>query len=224
MEIRMTCPAGHSVYVDETLAGAVVRCPQCEATDAVLRSVAEGLPSTPAAPRGDAVRLPATAAPPARTPRTVKRSAWQPLEADEAVAGMVRRLQWHAAGLTLAVAASLTPLVRLQSWDVAASPAWARVLVMMATLQMAFLLWMLTAPDWASVRVVMLVFALAAALYGMATAAALTTPLDHPMLLGLGALRRAAVGWCAAMLLLMALAAYLSGRLSARWRRQLEAA
>ena len=72
--------------------------------------------------------------------------------------------------------------------------------------------------DWASLRVVMLAFAVGASLYGAALAAAFTTPLDHPMLLGLGAVRHDCAGWCGVMLVIESLAAWLSARLSARWR------
>ena len=132
----------------------------------------------------------------------------------------VRLVRWLAAGLALAVAVSLTPLVWLQQWNMATAPGWARVVVLTATLQAAFITWMLTAPDWASLRVVMLVFAAGTSLYGAALAAALTTPLDHPMLLGLGAVRHDCAVWCGVMLVIESLAAWLSARLSARWLRE----
>ena len=69
-----------------------------------------------------------------------------PVGAIEPEATNVRLVRWLAVGLTLAVAVSLTPLVWLQQWNMATAPGWARVIVLMATLQAAFIAWMLTAP------------------------------------------------------------------------------
>jgi hypothetical protein len=84
---------------------------------------------------------------------------------------------------------------------------------------MFYVLWMAVTPDWSTVRVVMMVFAAVSALYGMATAVAIATPPDNPMPLGMGDIRNSAPRWCGAMVLLMSLATYLCGRVSAKWRR-----
>jgi hypothetical protein len=90
-----------------------------------------------------------------------------------------------------------------------------------ALLQILYLGWMLNAPDWASVRVVMFVFALVATAYAVVMAAAMGTPIDHPMLLGMGEVRRWAVPWCGLMVGLMSLATYLCARTSTQWRRSI---
>ena len=220
MPIRFTCPAGHTLYVDDSRIGEAVACPWCAAADKILLATAETWPTQSPTPQTAA----ATAAIPNRnTPLKLQppgKPIGVPAGVVEPVPGKVRLVRLLATGLALAVAMSLTPIVWLQQWNMATAPGWARVVVLTATLQAAFIAWMLTVPDWASVRVVMLVFAASASLYGAALAAALTTPLDHPMLLGLGAVRHDCAGWCGAMLAVMLLAAWFSARLSARWRRE----
>ena len=102
------------------------------------------------------------------------------------------------------------------------APGWARVVLLLGALQGVYLVWMWHSPDWSSVRVVMLVFAVVAALYGAATAVAVATPLDRPMPLDMGAVRGSAARWCTAVLLSSALATYLCGRISAKWQRAVE--
>ena len=218
MPIPITCPAGHTIYVDDSRAGEAVACPWCAAADKILLATAETWPSRSPTPQTAA----GTGEIPNRNTGIKSRPPGKPLALPagvvEPAAGKVRLVRLLAAGLALAVAMSLTPIVWLQQWNMATAPGWARLVVLTATLQAAFIAWMLTAPDWASVRVVMLVFAAGASLYGAGLAAALTTPLDHPMLLGLGAVRHDCAAWCGVMLVLMSLAAWLSARLSALLR------
>jgi hypothetical protein len=47
----------------------------------------------------------------------------------------------------------------------------------------------------------------------------MATPLDHPVLLGLGQFRHVAAAWCGAMVLVMGLGTFFCVRLGARWRR-----
>jgi len=96
------------------------------------------------------------------------------------------------------------------------------VVVLLAILQAVYVGWMLSAPDWSTVWVVMLVFAGVSALYAVATAMAIATPPDKAMPLGLGEVRYAARPWCAAVLAVMSLCTYLAGRFSSRWHRSFE--
>jgi hypothetical protein len=144
--------------------------------------------------------------------------------------GHVATVKWLAFMLGLAVAFSLWPAVHemhstlrtAQGWARMALPGWAWVVFLLAAAQAAYIAWMLNRPDWASVWVLMWVFAAVAALYGMATAVAIATPADKPMPLDMGQLRHSAAAWCAAVLLVMSLSTYLCGRTSARWRRSFE--
>ena len=110
-------------------------------------------------------------------------------------------------------------------WDhlnLATAPDWARIVLLLAALEAFYILWMLLTPDWASVWVVTLIFALVATLYGMATAVAMASPLDQPLPLELGPLRRVAPRCCGSVALCTLLAAYLCGHMSATWRRAAE--
>lgn len=137
-------------------------------------------------------------------------------------ADKITTVKWLGFFLGLAVLFSVLPVVAKMYLNLQTAPGWARVVLLMAGLQIVYIAWMLNAPDWASVWVVMLVFASVSAVYGTATAAALATPVDRPMLLGMEEVRFSAATWCGAVLAVMALATYLCGRLSAKWRRSWE--
>jgi hypothetical protein len=134
--------------------------------------------------------------------------------------GRVQTVKWLAFFLGLVVLFSVAPA--LAHLNLQAAPGWARAVLLLAAVQAVYIAWMLATPDWASVWVVMLVFAFVSAAYGMATAIAIATPLDKPMLLGMGDLRESASRWCGSVLLVHALATYLCGRTSAKWRRAFE--
>lgn len=129
----------------------------------------------------------------------------------------VEATRWLALFLGLIALFSVGPAaVHL---NLAAAPGWARVVLLLAALEAAYVAWMLAAPDWSTAWVLMLVFAAGATLTATATAATLATPLDQPMPLGLGAIRRWAPAWFAAVMAVQGLGAYLAGRLSHRWHR-----
>jgi len=134
--------------------------------------------------------------------------------------GKIQTTRWLAFFLTFILLFSAAPA--LAHLDVETAPGWARAALLLALLQAVYVAWMLATPDWSTVWVVMMVFAVVAALYGMATAVAIATPWDQPMPLGMGQIRTSASRWCGAVLLVMSLATYLCGRTSARWRRTFE--
>lgn len=138
-------------------------------------------------------------------------------------AGRITTLKWLAFFLALAVILSVGPVFFVEGQlDLQQAQWWARLVVLLAVIQGVYILWMLGTPDWASVWVVMLVFAGVAALYGMATAIALVTWAHEEIPLGMEAVRHSAGGWCGSVLLVMSLATYLCGRTATRWRRAAE--
>jgi len=86
-------------------------------------------------------------------------------------------------------------------------------------LQMIYVMWMVSLPDWSTVWVLMLIYGAVSAAYGFVLAVSLMTPREEELMLGLEAVRRLTPLWCAAMLLLSFLAAFLCGRTSSRWHR-----
>ena len=133
--------------------------------------------------------------------------------------GRKSTVQWMAAWLGGAVVFSVAPAVRYNL--LADPPAWVWAVLMAGLLQGAYVAWMAVTPDWSTVRVVMIVFAATAALYAAAATAAMAWPVDHPLPLDLGPLRRKVPLWCGSVLLIMALGIYSTGRVSWRWRRDL---
>jgi hypothetical protein len=121
------------------------------------------------------------------------------------------------AGLAAVVVFSVVPA--LKHLNLAVAPDWARLALLVAGLQLVYVAWMVTLPDWSTVWIGMLVFAAVAALYGMGMALALATPADRPIILGLTDVRQSAAGWCAAVVLLSSLMTFFCGRISSRWRR-----
>jgi hypothetical protein len=142
-----------------------------------------------------------------------------PRDVYEAGASELRTTYALAAFLVFVVAFSLIPVVRLGHLNLETAPAWARAVVLIAALQLIYVAWMANAPDWTSLWVVMMVFALAATGYAVITAIALATPLHYPLVLGMAEVRNSAAKWCIAVLAVMCLATYLCGRVSTRWNR-----
>lgn len=136
--------------------------------------------------------------------------------------GKVASVKWLALILAGAIAFSTGPVFFQGLLNLETAPGWARLVLLLAAVQAIYVVWMLNRPDWASVWVVMLVFAAASALYGMASAIAIMWPDGDLMPMGLEPIRRSARIWCGAVLLTTSLATYLCGRASAKWRRQFE--
>lgn len=104
------------------------------------------------------------------------------------------------------------------------APGWARIVLLLAVVQLIYVVWMAVMPDWSTVWIGMLVFAGGAAVYGLGLAVALATPSKKHMILGMDEVKQTAAGWCVAVMVLSALLVYVCGRISAHWRRAYEAA
>ena len=149
-----------------------------------------------------------------------RRPRWMPPDAYGPDAGKVQTVRWLA--FLLAVVIGFSTIPAWNHLNLQTAPNWARIVLLLAALEALYILWMVAAPDWASVWVVMIVFAFAAALYGMAMAIALGTPPTKPLPLAIGDLRHVAPRWCGAVLMFHVLATYLCGHTSASWRRSYE--
>jgi hypothetical protein len=132
----------------------------------------------------------------------------------------VTAARWLALVLGLLVLAGTVPA--MNHLNLAAAPGWARVILLVAALQLAYLAWMAILPDRSTLWVAMLVFAVVATLCALGMAVGLATPADRPLPLGLDAVREKIARWCAAALLLNTLATWLCGRMSVRWRRAVQ--
>jgi hypothetical protein len=79
---------------------------------------------------------------------------------------------------------------------------------------------MVLAPDWISVGVAMLVFALSTTLYSLGLALAILTPPGGESILELDDVLRPARWWCSAVLILCGLMTCVCGHVSHRWRKR----
>ncbi|NLE39793.1 MAG: hypothetical protein GX621_17375 [Pirellulaceae bacterium] len=131
--------------------------------------------------------------------------------------GRVATARWLAAFLGVLVVVGALPA--MGHLNPATAPGWARFLVLIALIQLAYLAWMATLPDWASVRVVMVVFASVAVLCLFVLAATVVTPADTVLPLGLETVRDKVARWCLAVLSLNLLGVFLCGRTSFGWQR-----
>lgn len=208
--IQYVCPTGHRLEAAENESGQSVRCPLCGHIAIVPRV-------EPKRSGEDAVSPAASPMNPATTnggSLTRRSAGYRPDR------GRAQTVRWLAAVLGLVVLFSTLPAVR--HWDLETAPGWARLVLLVAVLETVYVAWMLVTPDWSTVWVLMLVFAVATAGYAAATAIAAATAPDAPMPLGMGGVRASAGRWCGSVLALHALATYLAGRMSVKWRRALE--
>lgn len=243
--ITFRCPEGHKLTVADALAGRKARCPACrrkmfvpddntnpkqmaraadetpdsslaraasldEAPTLVVAALSAGdelLTSTPAA--GD---IPLT---PIDLPQPDHRSAANIYRADADKLQTVRLL---VIGLAITALFTAGPII----WhrNLLTAPDWVRFVVFLSILQLAYVAWLATMPDWVSVWVAMLVNALIATLYGAALAIFLYTPSDSPLAFGLNEVsRRTAAGWCLCVVLITSMMGLVCGRVCAAWRR-----
>jgi hypothetical protein len=121
-----------------------------------------------------------------------------------------------AVGLTLVSLFSMWPALRY--WDLGAAPGWARGVLLVALLQLAYAAWLVSIPDWASLWGMMFVLAIVATMYGTAAAMTLATPMEHEPPLGLQSVRHIAPYWCCCVMLLTISTAYLCGHAAQRIR------
>ena len=130
-----------------------------------------------------------------------------------------RRLQAYAVGL------GLTLLSLMQLWplrnhtDLALLPGWGRAVLVIAMLELAYVAWIVTVPDWSTLWIAMFAFGTVATAYGVALGVTVMTPRGSSMWLDLDELRDSARGWCTAMVILTVLLTYACGLLATRWRK-----
>jgi hypothetical protein len=102
-------------------------------------------------------------------------------------------------------------------------PAWVFGVVVLATIQLAYVAWMGTLPDWSAVWVVTWVYAGGCAIYALALAVAMFAAADEPLPLELEGVRRRIALWSSFVVIVQGLGAYLAGRFSVRWRAYCQA-
>jgi len=129
----------------------------------------------------------------------------------------IQTVYWLAFALAAVTLFSAAPAMR--HLNLLAAPTWARVMLLVATLQFAYIIWMVLVPDWSTVWIGMIVFAVVAAMYGMMVLAAWLTAAGNPLPFELAGSRATVAGWSAAVTLMNGLMIYVCGRISAAWRR-----
>jgi hypothetical protein len=103
--------------------------------------------------------------------------------------------------------------------NLASAPNWARIVLAITLVELAYVVWMVTVPDWSTVWTAMIVFALVAAVYGAALALTVMTPRTSLMLFDLDENRDVARWWCAAVVLLTGGMTYVTGTIGYKWRK-----
>ena len=243
MPITVRCPRGHLLAVAEKYAGRQMKCPKCGSMLLVpgangFAKAADGALKPPPLPKptGGNLDVPPMAAPPvAATPSAAPPIVFAAAVAVHAAASpviverqtevrgyraersRVLTVYWLALGLVALVIFQMAPVfMRLNP---ATAPNWARWVMMLALVQLAFIAWMASLPDWSTVRVTMFALAGVATLYCVALGMAVITPSTTPLMLDLDDVRDKVRLWCEAVLLLVCLMTYICGRVGFRWKK-----
>lgn len=130
----------------------------------------------------------------------------------------IHTVYWLAFSLAAVTLFSAAPAMR--NLNLLSAPSWASVMLLVATLQFAYIIWMVLVPDWSTVWVGMIVFAVVAAMYAVMALAAMLTAAGSPLPLDLAGSRATVAGWSAAATLMNGLMVYVCGRVSAAWRER----
>lgn len=244
MAILFSCPSGHRLSAEERHGGRRLRCPKCDQLTRIPRSTRKGqekagqalrktpppLPQRPAE-----VHLAVTTAVQAE-PAVEVASPVVDSSATDAAAAMApihvmpyqgyhfsaKTVYWIAAGLALLTMFHLGPVFKLG--ELHDAPTWTYVILLMAAVQLTYVVWMALIPHWSTVWVGMLVFSGVATLYGAALAVAIITPRDQQTLLDFDETRDVARMWCLAAIVVTLGMTFVCGRVSFLWRKTLEAA
>jgi hypothetical protein len=96
---------------------------------------------------------------------------------------------------------------------------WVSAVVFLSALQLAYIIWMLSVPDWSTLRVMMGVFTCVAAVYGMGMAATFFSEPGDPTVLQFEPPHERAPLWCGLIVILSGLMVYLLGRCDTAWRK-----
>jgi len=126
-------------------------------------------------------------------------------------------------GLALALVAAFQMGPVLGRYGLTLAPDWARLVLFLALVQLAYTAWMVLAPDWISVRVAMLVFLFTTMVYSVGLALAVMTPPGGESILELDDVLRPARWWCAVVLILCGMMTYVCGHVSHQWRKRTQA-
>lgn len=242
MTLKFLCPSGHRLKADPRDSGRRVKCPTCghdvivpslddldlsdlqeedsETFVAVSTDGGDGIVSTRPLPLpplpGSSSGIPAAE----KTPRgTGPRSRTMPrlvhvYRPDERRLESLKGLTFVLGLMVAFCAAPTIPYLNLLT-----TPSWPRGALLVAVLQACYLAWMMSAPDWSTIRVVMIVFLVTAVIYAAAMAWIALAPPEVPLRLGLEEVRGRALQWCGCVLTLMLFGAYLCARTSRDWRR-----
>jgi hypothetical protein len=167
----------------------------------------------------------ATGAPPPAQP-LIDPAGAEP-EGYEPDAGKVQTVYMLAIALGAFTAFAAAPA--LQHINLLDAPWWARIVLILSAVQLIYIAWMVSLPDWSTVWIGMAVFALVSAVYGVGCAIVVATPeLDAINFLDLDGpesdplFRKKVAAWCAVMLLLGTVLTYACGRFAGKWRKQYE--
>ena len=236
MTLKFLCPSGHRLKAPPRDSGRHVICPACghevivpsledldtselqeedsETFVGVSIEGGDGIVSTPPLPR-DSPGAPAEEEIPYGTePRS--RALPRLMHVYQPDERRLDSIKWLTFFLGLTVVFSVAPIVL--HLDLLAEPSWPRGVLVVAVLQACYLAWMLSVPDWSTIRVLMIVFLLAAAIYATAMTWIALTPPEEPLQFGLEEVRNRALQWCGCVLTLMLFGAYLCARASSDWR------
>lgn len=154
---------------------------------------------------------------PSRAPPPLPRPVSQPNQAYRAPISRVHAVRLLA--VLLGGMAMFSAVPALPEYEIAAAPGWARLVLGVAGLKLAYALWMAMTPDVSAVRIAGWAYGAVAVLYAAGGGALLFTPRWQETVLGWADARGRAGAWCVAVALVDALGCYLALRFAHRWRR-----
>lgn len=131
------------------------------------------------------------------------------------------RVYLLALGLLVVTLAGLAPAA--MHLDPFTAPGWARVVWLVAILQVGYIFWMIILPDWSTVWVGSILFGVSAAFYALAWMVIALSAGDVPLPFQLEQLDRSSAGlWCGIQILALGLMSLICARFSGLWRRSWE--
>lgn len=228
MPIRFVCPLGHPLIVPDELAGTQGQCPTCR--QRLVVPVADPSASPPAADLVDAPPIqradspgnsdplvgvePGAVALPPPLPPVVTPAA------DHYVADASWRYRTYAVAVGFGMAGLAGAWLALAALQRSPAPAWSWIVLLLSLLQAAYVLWLVSLPDWSTLWIGAAIYLAATAVDALGLGLVLAMPATRALPLGLESVRGSLAGWFGAALFVHAGLAFAAGMITRAWRRE----
>ena len=221
MPVTVRCPSGHAFLAPPNFVGREVRCPYCQQMTVVEVAVTRQQPSPAKPPSVGVAGVGEPSAPPnSAQGNPASAEIIDPVVNEVASKVPTARLSvGMVLGLLAVAMSSLIPAALAIAQNCGGR--WPTGVVAISALQIGAVFLLVILPDWTSLKIVGLLFGIAAALFGMGAAFLAFAVESRLHAMGIeSTLRDAAARWMISLMAIQATTTFLCFRAAETWRRR----